>query len=187
MAIELERALTLEQFLALPEEKPALEYGPGGAVGQKVPPKIRHSAVQAELLVRINSAIRPGRIGRAFPELRATFGGASFVPDVSVLKWDQVPRSPEGVLEGDLNVPPHVAIEVVSPLQGVNRLVAKALWYVEHGVHVALVIDPEDESVAVYQPGLPPRVLHGDGLIPFGQFSEHVKLTVAELMSTLAE
>jgi len=42
-------ALTLEQFWALPEEKPSLEYL-DGAVTQKVSSKARHSALQAALI-----------------------------------------------------------------------------------------------------------------------------------------
>ena len=45
--------LTLEQFLALPEEEPPLEFA-DGVVSQKVSPKTRHSALQAELVERLN-------------------------------------------------------------------------------------------------------------------------------------
>jgi hypothetical protein len=41
--------LTLEQFLALPEAKPALEYGPDGEVTQKMAPTTDHAALHGEL------------------------------------------------------------------------------------------------------------------------------------------
>src|SRR5579864_1874767 len=72
--------LTLEEFLKLPEEEPALEFE-DGAVTSKVWPKGRHSTLQAELIERLNQSGRPRKLARAFPELRVTFGGASFVPD----------------------------------------------------------------------------------------------------------
>ena len=43
------RKLTLEEFLALPEEKPALEFV-AGAVRQKVSPETQHSLLQKRLL-----------------------------------------------------------------------------------------------------------------------------------------
>src|SRR5437588_10791606 len=44
MAIE-EKTLSLERFLQLPEEEPALEYVDGG-VSQKVSPQVWHSRLQ---------------------------------------------------------------------------------------------------------------------------------------------
>ena len=77
--------LTLEEFLRLPEEKPALELM-HGVVGQKVSPKTRHSTLQAKSVELINRFAEPARLAFAFPELRTTFAGASVVPDVSVLR-----------------------------------------------------------------------------------------------------
>ncbi len=40
-----QRRMTLEEFLALPEEKPALEYE-DGVVTQKMPPQGKHASLQ---------------------------------------------------------------------------------------------------------------------------------------------
>ena len=64
--------VTLEEFLALPEAEPELEYL-CGKVTQKVPPKLRHSAMQYALAERFNRFGRPRRLALAFPELRTTF------------------------------------------------------------------------------------------------------------------
>ena len=45
--------LTLDEFLQCPEEEPSLEYF-CGKVTQKVPPKLRHSALQNALAERFN-------------------------------------------------------------------------------------------------------------------------------------
>jgi Uma2 family endonuclease len=58
---------TLEEFLALPEVKPALEFEEGRII-QKVSPRGPHSVLQAELLEIFNRAGRPNKIARAFPE-----------------------------------------------------------------------------------------------------------------------
>src|SRR5436305_14505160 len=87
--------LSLEEFLSLPEEKPALEYA-DGEVTQKVSPKGHHGVLQAEFVERLNVAGRPGKVARAVTELRVTFGGVSRVPDISVYLWDHLPRDSRG-------------------------------------------------------------------------------------------
>src|SRR5438128_11727053 len=66
MAIE-QRALTLDEFLALAEEEPALELEPDGTVSQKVSPKGQHSALQLALCEHINAFARPRHLALAFP------------------------------------------------------------------------------------------------------------------------
>src|SRR5215211_7018782 len=92
-----ERRLTLEEFLKLPERKPALQFL-NGVVTQKVTPKGRHSALQLECAAYFNRAARRQKIARAFTELRTTYAGASPVPDVVVYRWDRIPRAPTGEL-----------------------------------------------------------------------------------------
>src|SRR2546427_470977 len=90
-----QQRLTLEEFLKLPEEEPALEYE-DGEVTQKVSPQGRHSVLQGELVQRVNAFGRPRKLARAFPELRTTFAGRSRVPDVSVYLWERIPTTSEG-------------------------------------------------------------------------------------------
>src|SRR5262245_33375596 len=90
--------LTLEQFLALPETKPALEYEPGGVVKQKTPPGPKHRRLQGIFVVRVASFAEPRRIAMALPELRTTFAGASYVPDVAIFTWDRLPLDASGEL-----------------------------------------------------------------------------------------
>lgn len=129
----MQQQLTLEEFLKLPEEKPALEFEEGRII-QKVSPKARHSAVQLRLCELFNGVTRRRRLALAFPALRATFGGRSYVPDVSVIRWDRLPRAPDGTIADDFVAPPDIAVEIVSPEQGVNTLVRRCIWYVENGV-----------------------------------------------------
>src|SRR5207248_1678259 len=137
---------TLEEFLQLVEEEPALEFA-DGAVSQKVSPKGKHSALQLELARRLDEAGRPNRVAHAFTELRTTFAGASRVTDVAVYRWDRIPVDASGQVADEFTEPPDIAIEIVSPEQSVNALVRRCLWYAANGDQVALLIDPTDESV----------------------------------------
>jgi len=83
------KSLTLEEFLKLPETKPASEYINGETI-QKPMPKTRHSRLQGKLTSTINGVVEDRRVAYAFPELRCTFGGRSVVPDFTVLVWERI-------------------------------------------------------------------------------------------------
>lgn len=67
------KALTLSEFLDLPETEPASEYIDGHII-QKPMPQGEHSAIQTELAPAINLVVKPKQIARAFCKLRCTFG-----------------------------------------------------------------------------------------------------------------
>jgi Uma2 family endonuclease len=179
-----QREMTLEEFLELPERKPALEYEEG-RITQKVSPKGRHSRLQFCVAQLVNQFAEPGKLAMAFPELRVTFAGRSRVPDVSIFRWDRIPRDAHGRVADDFQEPPDVAVEIVSPKQGVNQLIRRCLWYVDHGTQVALLIDTDDESVAIFRPGQPMAVLRGTDRIDLDAVLHGLQLTVQELFDSL--
>jgi Uma2 family endonuclease len=89
------KTVTLEEFLNLPETKPASEYIDGQII-QKTMPQGEHSAIQGELIIAINAITKPQKIARVFPELQCTFSGHVIVPDVAVFLWEGIPRKEDG-------------------------------------------------------------------------------------------
>ena len=179
-----QHGLTLEQFLKLPEEEPALEFQ-DGMVTQKVSPKGPHSRLQYSLAERINRSAEPRKLAMAFPELRITFAGSSVVPDVAVYLWDRVPRDSGSEVASDFLEAPDIAIEVVSPGQSVNSLIRRCLWFVDNGVRIALLVDPEDRSVVRYRAGIQPEVLRGTDSIDLDDILPGFRLAVQELFDSL--
>ncbi len=157
MAIS-QRRLTLEQFLELPEQKPALELV-DGVVTQKVSPQGEHSALQYEFAERVNRFARPRKLARAFPELRGSYAGTSLVPDVAVYRWDRIPRTVSGRLANVFRTPPDIAVEIISPGQSRADQIDRCRWYIEHGARVALLVDPRDEPVTAFRLGAAEQVL----------------------------
>jgi Uma2 family endonuclease len=176
--------MTLEEFLQLPEEEVALEYA-DGEVTQKVSPKGRHSRLQFKIPERINAFAEPSKLALAFPELRTTFAGASRVPDVSVYTWDRIQRLPNGRVADDFLTPPDIAIEIVSPEQRVGALIRRCVWFVGNGVRVAVLVDPDDESVVVFRPGAEPLTLRGGDAIDLTDVLPGFHLTVDEVFGFL--
>ncbi|MBM2810126.1 MAG: hypothetical protein HW416_885 [Chloroflexi bacterium] len=180
----IQQRMTLDQFLALPEKKPALEFE-NGEVTQKVPPRGRHSALQEEICALINTLAKPAKLARAFPELRTTYAGFSRVPDIAVYLWDRIPRTANGIVADVFLEPPDIAVEIVSPKQSVNALVRRCTWYVDNGVQIALLVDPDDQSVAVFRPGAEPIVCRGIDEIDLTAVLPGFHLTAGDLFASL--
>jgi Uma2 family endonuclease len=176
--------VSLEKFLQLPEEKPALEFAEG-MVTRKVSPKGKHSRLQVELARRLDEAGRQGKRTLTFTELRTTFGGASHVPDIAVYRWDRVPVDAGGQVANEFREPPDLVIEIASPEQSVNALVRRCLWYTAHGVGVALLVDPADTSVLAFHPGQPAMAWRGTDQIDLRDVLPAFDLTVEELFGSL--
>jgi Uma2 family endonuclease len=177
--------ITLEKFLRLPEEEPALEFV-DGVVAQKLSPKTRHSRLQTYLAERINRVVEPRRLALAFTELRTTFAGASFVPDVAVFVWDRLPIDADGEFIDDVFTPPDIAVEILSPGQRVARVAERCHWYVENGVRIGVLINPRDRTVTIFRTGVPPRMLSGDDAIDLSDILPGFELTARELFAALS-
>jgi Uma2 family endonuclease len=178
------RRLTLDEFLALPEEKPALEYF-DGEVTQKVAPQGKHSLLTYRLAGFFNAALEPKKLGFAFPELRTTYAGQSPVPDLAVYRWERIPRLPNGEVDNRFPGPADVAIEIVSPDQGLALLRRKCASYVANGTELALIAHPERRVVWEYRPGQPPVERRGSDVLDFGMLLPGLTLTVDALFDML--
>jgi Uma2 family endonuclease len=183
MAI-LHQRMTLEEFLALPEEKPALEFF-DGVVTQKVAPKGQHSTLQYAIAELFNHVGRPTRSAFAFPELRTTYGGQSPVPDVAVYRWERIPRAATGRVADDFLDPPDIAVEIVSPDQSVPSLVRKCRWYVDHGAALALLVHPDHSTVRMFRHGATPIELRGSDQLDFSEVIPGLVISVDDLFDYL--
>jgi Uma2 family endonuclease len=149
--------INLEEFLKLPETKPASEYIDGKII-QKPMPKARHSRLQGKLISAINEVTEQRRIAYAFPELRCTFGGRSIVPDVAVIRWEKIEFDENGEPKDDVLISPDWTIEILSPDQSSNRVTGNILHCLKHGCQLGWLIDPDDRSLIVFQPKQQPEL-----------------------------
>ncbi len=181
------KALTLEEFLELPETKPASEYIDGHII-QKPMPQGEHSAVQTELATAINAVLRQQRIARAFSELRCTFGGRSIVPDISVFTWSRIPRKENGEVANIFPIAPDWTIEVLSPDQSQTKVTKNILYCLRYETYMGWLIDPAEQSVFVY---LPDQVAtfydEPEAQLPVPEFAKDFNLTVQDLFNWLLE
>jgi Uma2 family endonuclease len=181
------KPLTLDEFLQLPETKPASEFIDGQII-QKPMPQGKHSTIRGDIGAEINQVLKSERIARAYSELRCTFGGRSTVPDVTVFTWERIPRDEKGEVANTFAIPPDWTIEILSPDQSQTKVVRNILHCLAHGTQMGWLIDPEEKLVFVYFADRTIAVFEEPGdLIPVPSFAESFNLTVGELFGWLTE
>lgn len=139
--------MTLQEFLALPEEKPYLELI-DGEVCQKPMGKKRHSRAQWKLQRALDRHPVTAS-GQICPELTLPIEGTgranARVPDVSYYLPGR-----EEISDPYPTEMPDLVAEVRSEGQTRDSLEKRLAFLRRRGVPCTLLIDPEDESVTIH-------------------------------------
>lgn len=176
--------LTLEAFLQLPETKPASEFI-NNQITQKPMPQGEHSILKVGLCKVVDHVAESPRIAKAFSELRCVFDGAAIVPDVSVFRWQRIPRTSSGRVANRFEIPPDWAIEILSPDQSQTKVLANLLHCMDHGTELGWLLDPENDSVLAILPESRVKLYQGAEPLPMLQKID-LTLSAAEIFSWLA-
>lgn len=83
-------------------------------------------------------------------------------PDVWFVRADRVPPGPPRTFWA---VAPDLAIEVLSPSDRFSQVMLKVREYLDAGVRLISVIDPEARTATVFRPGQRERVIDEDGVL----------------------
>jgi Uma2 family endonuclease len=152
--------LTVEQFLALPEDERVRQELIGGeiiAMGRGGQP---HEIVKSNFSIELGAFFKHNPIGRVMSE--TTFqltDHDSPMPDVSVVLAGRLQEGRTGLIQ----LSPDIAIEVVSS-EPAAVLQAKIKLYLQHGTKVVWVAYPELRIIHVYD-GKGVRELAGTELL----------------------
>lgn len=163
-----EQLLTADDFLRQHGGETCVELVRGQVVRYPMPGG-PHGYICNNASALITPFVREHGLGRVFSndtftrtrakETTSTLRG----PDVAFVSYARLPKGP--IPEGPLPVSPDMVIEVRSPTDRIPQLSSKASEYLDAGVTVVLVLDPDTESVAVYRENeLPIRMHNGDEL-----------------------
>jgi Uma2 family endonuclease len=151
--------LSLESFLRIPEQQPAVELNPDGSIQQKMSPTTDHAAIQAHLsrllLNHLDQALGTGYV---YTELRTNLHGASRLPDVAFyLRRPRANRRKHALVAADLS------IEILSPSDDLDQQQDKCRWYLQEGASVVLLVDPEARTIHLFtNSAREPRTYAGD-------------------------
>jgi Uma2 family endonuclease len=176
------RQLTVEEYLALPEEPPYREYV-NGEVTWKAMPNRAHMQLIFELSAAFVPYVKEHR-GMAGPEGRARFDsprGPEFrLPDFYYWATDK-PKGTDTEL-----LPPTLAVEVRSPDESLADQRDKCRYFRAYGVDVCWLIDPETRRVEVFEGGRDAEPLPHDAVLTSG-YLPGFALPLAELFAVLDE
>lgn len=176
--------ILLEEFLKLPETKPASEYI-DGRINQKVMPQGKHSIIQTELSSAINQVGKSRKLALGLTELRCTFGGRSLVPDIAVFEWSRIPTDENGEIANRFESYPDWTIEILSPDQSPNRVINKIIFCLNQGTKLGWFIDPDDKSVMVFEPNQMPDVRYDTDNLPVLNVLSDWQVRAADIFSWL--
>ncbi len=177
------RQITLEEFLELPDTKPASEYIDGDII-QKPMPQTQHSAIQGRLLFEFTLAWRETDIAQAFPELRCVFGGRAVVPDVVVFEEANISYDDNGEIVNAINIAPDWTIEILSPEQSTTRVLKNINHCLAHGTQMGWLIDPSDRSILICLPDRNLQIIdEPTTILPVPAFATAIELTVEQIFS----
>ncbi|MCC7365889.1 MAG: Uma2 family endonuclease [Dehalococcoidia bacterium] len=153
--------MTVAEYLALPEEKPYLEYVHGEVVAKPMP-----SGDHGTIAVEIGAFLRDYRRehgGRASAEARSEFDDRNdhrfLLPDVSFWKAGIDPG------RGSRMNPPTLAVEVRSPEQAMASLRARAAYLLAHGVETVWLVDPDRRTAEIIEGDSPPTAVEPGGVL----------------------
>jgi len=177
--------ISLEEFLLLPETKPASEYV-DGQIYQKAMPQGKHSTLQFEFPSTINQVGKPQKLAYAFPELRCTFGGRSIVPDIAVFEWSRIPLNASGEIENKFKIVPDWIIEILSPAQNPTRVINNILFCLNHGAKLGWLIDPEEKLILVFKPQQQPEAKEGEDILPVLDVLSGLQMSADDLFGLLS-
>jgi Uma2 family endonuclease len=152
MATVTGKLITAEEFARMPDPPDGSRQElVRGEVITMPPPGGLHGGCCLKVGRRIGNFVEDHRLGTA------ASNDAGFVserdpdtvrgPDISFWSRERLSEVPEGYIE----VPPDLAIEVVSPNDHYSRVQQKVRHHLTHGVRLVWVVDPMDRSVTVYR------------------------------------
>lgn len=100
-------------------------------------------------------------------------------PDVSFYSYSRVPK--DAVVSGYPSVAPEIVFEVRSPSDRWPTILEKVGEYLNAGVLAVYVVDPQAETVTVYDADQPGRTLEGDDEPIFPQPLSELRLPLRSL------
>lgn len=180
-----QKTLTLDEFLQLPETKPASEYI-NGQIIPKPMPEGKHSKLQGRFVTVVNERAEKQHIALALPELRCSFGGRSIVPDVAVFVWNRIPLDEDGDIANTFNAHPDWTIEILSPEQSQTKVINNILYCLNAGCQMGWLIDPEEKNILAYPAGQQPISLQEPSdRLPVPEFLSELELTLGDVFGWL--
>ncbi len=108
-----------------------------------------HGRVGAKLLARLSMFAEENDLGVVYgPDTTFKVGVNDRLPDISFVAIERIPEI--GDPEGQWQLSPNLAVEVVSPTDFHEKVINKVLEYLESGVAQVWLVSPEHKTITIY-------------------------------------
>ena len=177
------RPITIEEFEAFPREG-RWELIDGEPV-EMTPSADESSSVGATILGLLWSHVHAGRLGRLY----GADGGFVLFPDRPTVRvpdaaFVRAERAPQGQARRSFpRLAPDLVVEVLSPSDRVSEVVAKLEMYLEAGVPLIWLVDPEKMTITVIASGKSTKVLRSGDTLDGGDVLPDFTVPVAEIFA----
>lgn len=145
-----QRLMKIAEFVALPDDGIRRELVRGNVL-EMPQPKPRHGYICTEIAARLREYVKPRNLGRVVGEsgiITERDPDSMRGPDVSYYSFDRLP--PGKMPDEYLDVLPELVVEVLSTFDRWPRVLEKIVEYLDSGVKVVCVIDPDTQSVQLH-------------------------------------
>lgn len=152
--------ITAEQFAEMPAADDGAQYELiRGALVEMTPASPRHGEVCNAIGTLIYVFVKQGGLGRVAVNdpgiITERDPDTVRGPDVAFWSRERLAELPNKFT----SVPPDLAVEVVSPSDTHRRVLEKVLHFLDHGVRLVWVVDPEERIATVYRSRQEVRIL----------------------------
>ena len=183
MATVSKQLITAEEFARMPDPPDGSQQElVRGEIVTMPPPGGLHGACCPKIDRRLGNFIEGNNLGTVFAN------DTGFIiernpdtvrgPDISLWSRERLPEVPEGYIE----IPPDLAVEVISPRDHYSRIQNKVRHHLNHGVRLLWVVDPQDRSVTVYHPSRQATILEENETITGEDVLPGFSCRVADLL-----
>ena len=109
----------------------------------------RQGRIETRLITKLGMYLGANPLGELYgPDTTFTIGGRERIPDISFVAAARIP--PEGDPVGIWTIAPDLAVEVVSPNDLHEDVMAKVREYLAAGVQQVWLVSPQFQTVTIY-------------------------------------
>ena len=157
-----------------------------GVLHETMASGVRHGKIAMLLGARFVTHVVPAGLGHVFGSdagvLLETDPDTVREPDIAYVSAERLPLDAD--IDGYCPVPPDLVVEIKSPSDSEREVDDKATMWLDFGVRMALVINPETGTIRVRQLNLPTVILTVDDTLDGGEVLPGFSCPVREILGS---
>jgi Uma2 family endonuclease len=173
------RRVTIDEFANMPLQG-VWELVDGEPI-ELSPPAGRSGWISANIVALLANHLRPDRLGWAFSAETGfiLFNDRQTVrsPDAAVVLRDRLAAPPDSFV----SLAPDLAVEVLSPSDRMADAMSKISMYLQAGVRLVWLVDPETHTVTIFRQDAAPKTIGEGDTLDGGDVLPNLMVPVTEI------